>query len=451
MTQYCHNKKWCLHKVRFVVFVITTALLLGTFFAQRTLACCVTSADLWVGRSILDAGDKKRTSIGTGEGCTVFFHGQCEVERDSEARPIKYTYDFGDGDTYIKYTYSSTSGPTDPGSYYTYTSHMYSSTNEYTVTVTIERLDAPGCLPRTATCQVKVLCPSGEFTTVDDPPWDYLVTNHARFVGTVTPTGVDLSGLWVYEDSPPDGGLDDCYYEGSKQQPWDKVTGGWWKLIAGNLYDKPDYIGWDVPDVNYYREHPDPPRACCTYIIQDMYLDCGTCGSYKRNDLFVFIYSEILRSERDDVATTRNWPVCNCCEQEGIYTCDNPLWAYLETPKCVKVTFNGLQPCPDRPTPPGEMILSLPNFDSCGWSGVETDGDYNWHCSWNPAESSPYDLSELILRVGTDVYFSHGIADANCQTSFTNKFLDIGDCFPNGTGHGYGGSATISWVFVSCP
>jgi hypothetical protein len=127
---------------------------------QHTLACCVTNANMWVGKTSIEASNKVHTSITICKDSMVHFYAECTVEADSEGRPIKWTFDFGDGFSTSKYTYDSSSGPTSSGTYSQTASYYYYTAtygSPYTARVTVQRENAPGCGSETDTCTVTVV------------------------------------------------------------------------------------------------------------------------------------------------------------------------------------------------------------------------------------------------------------------------------------------------------
>jgi hypothetical protein len=144
---------------------------------------------MWVGKTSSEASNKEHTSIAICKDSWAYFYAECTVESDSEGRPIKWTFDFGDGSSTTKYTYNISSGPTSSGTYSKTASHKYESgsASPYTAEVTVQREDATDCGSKTDTCTVTVV----EVDSVDTNPADQDVacTNKNVTFKVITSTG----------------------------------------------------------------------------------------------------------------------------------------------------------------------------------------------------------------------------------------------------------------------
>ncbi len=160
MTRYVTNINLVGINLLRLIILIGFLVMFVSMPIQHTLACCVTNSDMWVGKTPSEASNRDHTSIAICLDSTVYFYAVCTVDADLEGRPIKWTFDFGDGSSTTKYTYSPSSGPTSSGTYSQTASHeYYTATNgsPFTARVTVQREDAPGCGSETGTCTVTVV------------------------------------------------------------------------------------------------------------------------------------------------------------------------------------------------------------------------------------------------------------------------------------------------------
>jgi hypothetical protein len=85
----------------------------------------------------------------------------------------------------------------------------------------------------------------------------------------LTPANVNFNGRTVTEQSPG-AGNDTCHFNGSAVATFDAVTGGNWAVGANNAWG-PDYVGWFLAAVTYYRNRGRAP--CGTTFQQRMVID----------------------------------------------------------------------------------------------------------------------------------------------------------------------------------
>lgn len=160
------------------------------------------------------------------------------------------------------------------------------------------------CCDSSETKNVTIICPSGENTSLMSPPWSGTL---ARFAARLTPHSVDCSCIKVKECVGGPGN-DFCHRPGDESFgffPWTEVSGYTWDVDSDNWYG-PDFIGWKVAYIQYYRSRGRAP--CYSFAIQDMKVIGANCGSsYKQNQLEAHIGTTTLTSKRDGVSTTRPW------------------------------------------------------------------------------------------------------------------------------------------------
>ncbi|NIP25050.1 MAG: hypothetical protein GWN67_14765 [Phycisphaerae bacterium] len=192
------------HKAKSLIFIVVCFVLFAQVFLQEATACCVTDAEMWVGKTSSEASNKEHTSIAICRDSTVYFYAECTVDADSEGRPIKWTFDFGDGSSTTKYTYDSSSGPTSSGTYSETASHEYMSIDDspYTAKVTVQREDAPGCGSKTDTCAVTVV----EVESVDTDPagQEVACTNEDVTFRVVTSTSGNYDLIYWWGGGTPE-------------------------------------------------------------------------------------------------------------------------------------------------------------------------------------------------------------------------------------------------------
>ncbi|MDH4240343.1 MAG: hypothetical protein OEW48_12345 [Phycisphaerae bacterium] len=205
MTRANNKEMWCVNQNCLLTFLVTIALLL--ICAEYTLACCVTNANMWVGKTLSEAYNKDYTSIAICKDSTVYFYAECTVDSDLKGRPIKWTFDFGDGSSIPKYTYDSDSGPTSSGTYSQTASHDYYTAtygSPYTARVTVQRENAPGCGSETDTCTVTVVGvesvdtdPAGQKVACTNQDPYFLSNQNVTFrVVTSTSGNYDMISWW---------------------------------------------------------------------------------------------------------------------------------------------------------------------------------------------------------------------------------------------------------------
>jgi len=205
MTRANNKEMWCVNQNCLLTFLVTIALLL--ICAEYTSACCVTDADMWVGKTLSEAYNKDHTSIAICKESTAYFYAECTVESDSQGRPIKWKFDFGDGSSTTKYTYDSSSGPTSSGTYSQTASHDYYTAtygSPYTARVTVQRENAPDCGSKTDTCTVTVVGiesvdtdPAGQKVACTNKDMTYSSNQNVTFrVVTSTSGNYDMIYWW---------------------------------------------------------------------------------------------------------------------------------------------------------------------------------------------------------------------------------------------------------------
>jgi hypothetical protein len=90
----------------------------------------------------------------------------------------------------------------------------------------------------------------------------------------LTPANVNFNGRNVTERNPVanggGSGNDSCHFNGSAVPTFDAITGGNWAVGANNAWG-PDYVGWTLPAVTYYRNRGRAP--CGTTLQQRMVID----------------------------------------------------------------------------------------------------------------------------------------------------------------------------------
>jgi len=125
-------------KTRIVLIVLLSVVFVGGL-VEDAAGCVVTEVTLKAKRT----GGDWETSVVVGDGDTVTFKAEVEVEEDSDGRPIKCIFDFGDGSAdETKWIDTSTSGPTAAGTYSVETTHVFDSAlDSYTVEVSAQRWD----------------------------------------------------------------------------------------------------------------------------------------------------------------------------------------------------------------------------------------------------------------------------------------------------------------------
>lgn len=190
-----------------LIILISFLVMFVSMPIQHTLACCVTNADMWVGKTLSEACNKDHTSIAICKNSPAYFYAECTVESDSEGRPIKWTFDFGDGSSTTKYTYNPSSGPTSSGTYIQTASHYYYTAtygSPYTARVTVQRENAPGCGSETNTCTVTVVGvesvdtdPAGQKVACTNQDISFLSNQNVTFrVVTSTSGNYDMINWW---------------------------------------------------------------------------------------------------------------------------------------------------------------------------------------------------------------------------------------------------------------
>jgi hypothetical protein len=137
------------------VLVVVLLVLSCHIFAERTMGCCVTDVDMWVGKTATDAANKQDTLIYICKGETAYFYAECTVEADPECKQIEWKFDFDDSSSATEYTWS-TGGPceADGDTFDMDVSHDYSSIDLFLPSVVAKRVDADGCEFEVDSCVV---------------------------------------------------------------------------------------------------------------------------------------------------------------------------------------------------------------------------------------------------------------------------------------------------------
>jgi hypothetical protein len=128
-----------------------------------------------------------------------------------------------------------------------------------------------------AFCEVQCSIPTSEDTIPTN--WDTLKPTQHKFTQRLFPITTNFSGRRIYEEDPGGYGpdADNCYYEGSGQVPFYKVTNppSWyWTVAQGTNEWGPDQIGYSVDAVQFYQDQNKEP--CSTLFQQRMLINCGS-------------------------------------------------------------------------------------------------------------------------------------------------------------------------------
>lgn len=122
----------------------------------------------------------------------------------------------------------------------------------------------------------------------------------------------DFGGRQV-EERASGTGSDGCWFDGSRFDPFDRVTGGGWAVGSPNynVYGY-DVVGYTQAAVDYYRQER-PVRGlvfpCSATFNQDMVIRCnsGATLSYQINTLTSVIDTSSISVVRGNGSVTRQW------------------------------------------------------------------------------------------------------------------------------------------------
>jgi hypothetical protein len=127
----------------------------------------------------------------------------------------------------------------------------------------------------------------------------------AEWKAQLTPRNVIYGGVNLQE-ADGGGGTDGCWFPNSTVPKLDKITGGSWTVSAGNWYD-PDYVGWTMASVNYYRsQHQN--RLPCSFSfpqLMQIVITPQNAITYQTNTLGCTIGVGTVSSTRDGNTVTR--------------------------------------------------------------------------------------------------------------------------------------------------
>ncbi|MHC5061543.1 MAG: choice-of-anchor K domain-containing protein, partial [Planctomycetota bacterium] len=213
MINTIHKNKWSATHSGFLGYLAAGVLLLVLVFAGYSLACCVANANLWVGTTAIEASSMQHTSITIVEGEVAYFYARCYVPADPQGRAIKWTFDYGDGSSQIKYTYNITT------SRYLYMSaqHEYNTGPTNTASITVERVGVSGCGAIDDEVTVNVN-PDTTGPTPNPMTWSSLpAAGGTSSVSMTATTASDLNGVEYYfdETSGNTGGSDSSWQTGA--------------------------------------------------------------------------------------------------------------------------------------------------------------------------------------------------------------------------------------------
>jgi hypothetical protein len=182
-----------------------------------------------------------------------------------------------------------------------------------TLKAEIQYLDADGNLhPACQATKISCVYPDGETSQFagwsSNSGWDA-----ARFFGNLTPAGTSFAGRTVTEGNPNSGtgSFDNCWFPGSAIPDYRtaNLTGGKWGILAGNIYDDADLIGFKVDFDGYYKSHGRVP--CSAGTTQTMYIYCGSATvppfnlkPYTTNDFLIEATPSGTRVTRHGVTST---------------------------------------------------------------------------------------------------------------------------------------------------
>jgi hypothetical protein len=191
------------HNARNLIFLVACFVVFVPVFLQPALACCVTDARMWVGRTATEASNKLYTSITLCPGSTVYFYAECDVDEDpDDCRPIHWQFNFQDGYVTDVYTDTSDSGPCSGGTFSKTTSHAYYHASNYEPTVSVERLGT-GCASIQDTCEVKAEDATVASVTSDKDA--ACVGCRITFTATTDPTAREDEVSWSGGGTPSTG------------------------------------------------------------------------------------------------------------------------------------------------------------------------------------------------------------------------------------------------------
>ena len=114
------KKRYIKSSVNGLVRIILATVLLFNGFISNSYACCVISLDLEATETE-DGVYSETINICVGDGATLYFYAEAEVDLDSDENPLRWDmdYDYTGIDDGTSYLYDDTVGPEDAGTYST--------------------------------------------------------------------------------------------------------------------------------------------------------------------------------------------------------------------------------------------------------------------------------------------------------------------------------------------